>query len=59
MNSNVNIHCSICTSDEHVDKNCPYNQSDEDILDEMVGGGCKDDLNGNGTNKIRMGHLKQ
>ena len=58
MNSNVNIHCSICTSDEHVDQNCPYNQSDEDILDEMVGGGCKDDLNGNGTEQDPYGSFE-
>ena len=30
MTSNVNINCSICTSNEHVEQKCPYNQSDDE-----------------------------
>ena len=38
MDSNKIKICEVCSADDHCDQDCPYNQSDDEQLYDMVGG---------------------
>ena len=53
----TNVYCEICTADDHIDANCPYNASDNDELYVMEGGAGGKPFAGNAWEKARYAYI--